>query len=56
MYLSPDGYNWRSMGTETVSGYLSASGGGTLDQMGFGVLENLNHSTLIGSAAFSLPV
>jgi hypothetical protein len=33
---SPDGDVWTSVGTQTVAAFLTAAGGGTLDQLGFG--------------------
>lgn len=33
---SPDGDIWQSIGTTTVATYLTAAGGGALDQVGFG--------------------
>lgn len=52
-YISPDGLNWLSLGTETITTFLTATGG-TLDQAGFsanivtGTFSNLLCQSLEG--------
>jgi hypothetical protein len=40
--MSIDGEVWVSLGTTTVAAFLTAAGGGTLDQIGFGSFSNNN--------------
>lgn len=35
-YVSPNGLDWVQVGSETIATFLTASGGGSLDQVGFG--------------------
>jgi hypothetical protein len=35
-YISPNGLDWLSVGTETIATFLTATGGGSLNQIGFG--------------------
>jgi hypothetical protein len=55
-FTSEDGYNWHAhTPTQTVASYLTAAGGGTLDQVGFGTFDYAGVISLISSASFSLP-
>lgn len=56
VYHSPDGYNWTSNGSETIATFLTATGGGTLDQIGFGVLEAATTGLVVHSFSFTAPV
>ncbi|MBV7265137.1 hypothetical protein [Erythrobacter ani] len=47
LFVSPNGYHWIEIGAESISAFLTASGG-SLDEIGFGLMA--------GSASFSTAV
>lgn len=55
LYLSNDGLTWLQLGTETIAGFLTASGGGTLDQCGVFMLRQTVSNMIVNYASFTAP-